>query len=349
MKSMLSILIILMSSLNIFSQNKVETFIKEGVELNDAGKLDNAIAKFEEALKLEPKNFTAHYEIASTLLAKKDLKQAMKHAEIASSGKGTIAGLAFTLIGNMQDMDGKSKDAIKSFKSALKFTPNDYNIYYNLGITHHNLKQPKEAEEALFEAIKLKPNHASSHFALGVIAYNNDKKTKALLALYQFLMYETKSTRSKNAFKIIKTITDKSAEKTDSGFNITLNSNDNDDFSAADLLLSMSKIVDDSAEQKLKDSLGTSFKSTDVERFCKTNDMIFSFFDESKEKEKEKTNWWKFYGKFYGELSKKGFSEPFSYFISQSTQEKEVKEWLSKNDAKVKNMVAWINEYSFKF
>jgi tetratricopeptide (TPR) repeat protein len=349
MKSILSILIFLMGNLNIFAQSQTELLIQKGVELNDAGKLDDAIAKFEEALKLEPKNFTAHYEIASTLLAKKDMKQAMKHAEIASSGKGSIAGLAFTLIGNMQDMDGKPKEAIKSFKSALKFTPNDYNIYYNLGITHLNLKQTKEAEEALFDAIKLKPNHASSHFALGVIAYNNDKKTKALLALYQFLMYESKSARSKNAFKIIKTITEKSAEKTDSGFNITLNSTDNDDFSGADLLLSMSKIVDETAEQKLKDSLGTSFKRTDVERFCKTNDMIFSFFDETKEKEKGKTDWWKFYGKFYGALSKKEFSEPFSYFISQSTQEKEVKEWLSKNDAKVKYMIAWINEYSFKF
>jgi tetratricopeptide (TPR) repeat protein len=347
MKSFLSILIILMGSLNIFAQDKAETFIKEGVELHDAGKYDDAIVKFEAAIKLEPKNYTAHYEIANTYVTQKNFKKALKHADIATNAKDVTAGLAFILIGNVKDMDGNPKDAIKSYKSALKIMPDNYNLYYNMAITQINLQQVKEAEEALFSALRLKPSHPSSHYVLGIIAYDQQKNTKALLALYSFLMYEPKSARSKNAIKIINAITARSATKTDKGFNINLNTNDNDDFSAADLILSMSKITTADIEKTLKDSLKVNLKTTEATDFVKTNKMIFSFFQESKEK--NKTVWWNLYGNFYGALSKKEYSEVFSYYISQSKADKEVKEWLSKNDDKVKDMAKWIGEYEFSF
>ena len=63
-------LLLAVITLNVFAQDKgsVGDLIKEGVQLNDQGKYTEAITKYNEALKLDPENAQANYEMGFTLV-----------------------------------------------------------------------------------------------------------------------------------------------------------------------------------------------------------------------------------------------------------------------------------------
>ena len=51
--------------------------IEAGVKLHDAGKFEEAIAKYEEVLKLSPANMTALYELAYSFAANKEYEKSL--------------------------------------------------------------------------------------------------------------------------------------------------------------------------------------------------------------------------------------------------------------------------------
>jgi tetratricopeptide (TPR) repeat protein len=50
------------------AQKNFEDLMTAGIELHDAGKYEEAIQKFEAALKIDPQNTFAHYEMANTYI-----------------------------------------------------------------------------------------------------------------------------------------------------------------------------------------------------------------------------------------------------------------------------------------
>src|SRR6478672_13201398 len=54
--------------------------IEAGIKLHDAGKFEEAIAKYEEVLKLSPANMTALYELAYSFSANKEYEKSLAAA-----------------------------------------------------------------------------------------------------------------------------------------------------------------------------------------------------------------------------------------------------------------------------
>ena len=364
MKQLLLLATLLFTPFFLLAQKEVTPLIEEGVKLHDAEKYKEAVEQFEAALKIEPKNITANYEMANTLIALEDYKKAIKFADkvIDLKPKSATYAQAFMLKATALDMLEKPKEAIKIYREGIKIAPDMQLMYFNLGVTLVKIKEYKEAEEALIAAIKLKPSHPSSHFVLGQIHFAQNHVTKALMAYYNFLLLDQKSERAQSVGQRIYAQLETKKNNT-GGLNISLSLDGEDpSFGASDLLIAMmstmsavKKVVKDSANL---DSITLNKNIKNLEkadtvltaaRFAERNVDIFKYFEETigKAKDTEKNFWWRYYGDFYAELNKAGHTEVFSYYISTPRKDKEVSKWLAENKDKINAFAAWIKAYNF--
>jgi protein O-mannosyl-transferase len=103
-----------------------------GYELAQAGRPDEAIAHYVEALRLRPDYAEAHYNWGNVLFATRQLAEAINH-----------------------------------YEAALRLNPALPEIHYNLGNALVEVGRAAEAMSHYAEALRLKPDHARAHFNYG--------------------------------------------------------------------------------------------------------------------------------------------------------------------------------------
>jgi tetratricopeptide (TPR) repeat protein len=105
---------------------------------------DEALKKFQEAVKIDPKNADAHYEVASLLygLNKYDdaLAEADQAVKLAPANKWYLEQMA-----EIQKKKNNFKDAIKSYEQLIKLSPNDPDNYFDLAFLYLQTSQPDQA------------------------------------------------------------------------------------------------------------------------------------------------------------------------------------------------------------
>src|SRR5215217_2347965 len=94
---------------------KETALIKQGVALHDRGDYDGAIKKYEEALKDNPTNVSALYEMAYSYQLKNDLRKSLEVAYKGAQYKSDTLPLLYVVIGNDLDMLHESKKAIEVY------------------------------------------------------------------------------------------------------------------------------------------------------------------------------------------------------------------------------------------
>src|SRR6185437_9513873 len=118
------IIAIIFSPVCVFSQVTVnaDSLVKQGVELGHSKKYDDAIAKFNEALKLNPDNQMANYELAYNLFVSGKENEALPYLEkvIKLNPKG---GGAFDMLGTIYDDNKQPEKAITYYLRGIKGDP----------------------------------------------------------------------------------------------------------------------------------------------------------------------------------------------------------------------------------
>lgn len=163
---------------------QVKNLVAEGVKLHDEGKQEEALKKFNAALKLDGTYATAYYEKAYTLFSNGNHKEAKKVLE-KSLKKCKLEDLTlnYKLLGDIVDDEGNSRKAIEYYETAYR--SNDdmgpkarQNILYNLGISYGRLMKQEldsceqHANTALncFRySLSLNPKHAGSYYAFSSV------------------------------------------------------------------------------------------------------------------------------------------------------------------------------------
>jgi Flp pilus assembly protein TadD len=79
---------------------------------------------------------------------------------------------------------GKMAEAIECFRNAVRLSPADAFVHYNLGTAFMNSGQFALAAQSFAEAVRLNPNHASAQNNLG-IALKQQGKTEQAISAYQ--------------------------------------------------------------------------------------------------------------------------------------------------------------------
>ena len=127
---------------------------------------DRAIDYYQIAIKLNPKFVEAHYNMASALQKKGDLKGAIKAYKQAVLIKPDYADAFYNLANTLKDM-GELGAAIKSYKQAIKINPDLHNAHNNMGNALKDMGKLTAAIESYKRAIKINSSHEDAYRNLG--------------------------------------------------------------------------------------------------------------------------------------------------------------------------------------
>ncbi len=137
-----------------------------GTTLQDLGNVPEAIAQYEQALRIKPDYIDAHYNLGNTWLQLGNLPEAIAQYEQALRIKPDFAE-AHNNLGNALLQLGNLPEAIAQYEQALRIKPDYLDAHYNLG---NALLQSGKATEAIAQyeqALRIKPDFAEAHNNLG--------------------------------------------------------------------------------------------------------------------------------------------------------------------------------------
>jgi len=177
----------------------VKTLVDEGVALYDAGKFDEAIAKFKAALGEDPSSDLAAYELALTYQAKGDAAPCRATLEPRVRTKNPYLAKMYGILGNCYDMGGDPKRAIATYRKGLKIDGEDTQLLYNLALTLTTQGEYDEARKLLKKELTIRPAHSSGHYLLGRVLEAQNFRTAATLSFLRFLSLEPAGERAKDA------------------------------------------------------------------------------------------------------------------------------------------------------
>lgn len=333
----LTIIFIFFIQWNVWSQNSVESFIREGIELHDAGKYEEAIGVYLKGLEVDSKSEALHYELSMTYMSLKEYKKAIKHADFVIEKDKNHVLEAYITKGSCLDYVGKQDEAIKLLKKGIKKFGDHHLLHYNLALTYVNNNNSVDAEKHLIEAIQAKPSHGSSHLLLARIQEFNGNKIQALLGFSYFLLLESNTSRSQIASSALyEMLVPKPVESDGDKKQITINlspSSLESEFSSAELMLGILSAAEITDGQ---------IKRTNEDIFRDNLQSIYKIIGEMK-KDKNKGIYWNLYAPVFYEIAKSDHMTAYSMYILRSTNENANK-WINDNPTQLDAFSVWIKK-----
>jgi tetratricopeptide (TPR) repeat protein len=127
---------------------------QEGVSLIQQQQLDGAIARFQQAIALDPTLVPAHYNLGLALRQKGDIQGAATAFYRTIQAKPDWA-LAYANLGAALLEGGNLPQAQEYLERAIVLDPASAISYYNLGLVYHQQRQPSKARPTLQSAKQL--------------------------------------------------------------------------------------------------------------------------------------------------------------------------------------------------
>jgi tetratricopeptide (TPR) repeat protein len=345
MKSLILIGFVLLQSSFLFSQkgsDGADELINQGVKLHDQHDYEGAIAKYDEALELDPDNLTAMTEKAMTLYYVQKYEEAVEYCKeaIEKHPGDERLKMVYPIYANSLDTDGKPEDAIEIYDEGIALFPDYGQLHFNKGITQTGLKEYEDALISFETAAKIDPYHGSSHNAVARIQSVQNNKIPALLAYCRFAAVEPGGARALANMPYIDDILNGNVKK--SGNSITINLDANslpaegdekqaNDFTVTEMIMSLGAAL---AKGNKKAVIFNERFTTVCSSLSELKDDNFGFY-------------WEYYAPYFIEMHDEKLIETFSYILYAGTGEKGVSKWLKKNQSKVDKFYAWSKEYEW--
>jgi tetratricopeptide (TPR) repeat protein len=160
--------------------------IREGQELLDAGKTQEARAKFAEAVAVKPDLY-----LAWLMLGDIDQKAGKNDDGLAAAEKCLALKPEFpqclALGMNAAQAKGDKATYAKYAERYKTANPSDPTLYYNEAVTYLNNAEDAKAKPLLEKALEANPNYADAMFQLGMVYFRLGDTAKAKELLQKFL------------------------------------------------------------------------------------------------------------------------------------------------------------------
>ncbi|MEO8588072.1 MAG: tetratricopeptide repeat protein [Flavobacteriales bacterium] len=322
----------------------------EGVRLHDEGTYEEAVKKFDAALKKDKNNFYAMAEKANTLEAMGRYEEciAMADQAILLHGANEEVSMLYLAKANALDKLKRPEEALAVYKRGQEVSPTEHQLWYNEGVTLAGMGRTGEAKASFEHAMRLAPGHASSHNALGRLEQKDKHRIPALMALSRCLILEPEGQRARGNLSLVKELMKGSAEKTGANtVTVTIDPallpakgdtahNKEDDFTSAELIIDMMSALDLSEENKSKQF---------VELFQEKFDSVCAVMDETKAG--QYGFFWEYYAPYFVALKKAGHLEAAVMVMHRSSAATGVQNWLMTNKEAVTAFEEWTAAYAW--
>ena len=173
-------------------QDAMSKAFSDGVALTQAGKLDEAIAKFMEAKAAQPDCYACQFNIGLAYAAKKDVPKA-EEAFLASSALKPESPDPFNQLANLYNAERKFDKAAEMAAEASKRSGGavggsaSAESLYNQGVVLWNGQKYAEAKVQFEAAVKAKPDYPEALYRLGMASLNVGDMAGAKTAFQNYM------------------------------------------------------------------------------------------------------------------------------------------------------------------
>jgi len=143
------------------------------------GRTGEAIRQYDEALRIRPDFAEAHNDLGLALARTGRVPEAIKEYEAALRIKPGYARAHFFL-GNALVQDGRIPVAIEHYEEALRMQPDFAEASSNLGMVLCRTGRTEEGMARIEAAIRMQPDFAKAHFARGAALLQAGRREEAI-------------------------------------------------------------------------------------------------------------------------------------------------------------------------
>jgi tetratricopeptide (TPR) repeat protein len=168
-----------------------------GIDYAEKGKLNEAIAEYQEAIRLDPNYAKAHYNLGIAYHEQGKLDDAIAEYKEAIRIDPSMADAHINL-GVAYADQGKLDEAIAAYREAIRINPDLGDAHLNLGLAYDDQGRWDEAIAEYKEVIRINPDDADAHYNLGLVYYRQDKLDEAIVAWKEAIRIEPKDSMTHN-------------------------------------------------------------------------------------------------------------------------------------------------------
>ena len=154
-------------------RSKAKEFLEKGKQLYRDDQDTDAVAAFQQAVKLDPDLAEAHFRL----------------------------GLGYEAVGKSQEAESEYKKAVETYKKYFEGNPDDAEAHYNLGQTYANLSNYSEAIREYRQATKLKTDDPDIYYDLGLAHTKLAQYDQAAAAFSKSLEIDPEYYRAQDALE----------------------------------------------------------------------------------------------------------------------------------------------------
>lgn len=161
-------------------------FFAQGVTHHQAGRFDEAITCYRQALALQPNLVAAYNNLADALCARGKLEEAeacYRQALALQAGRAEL----HNNLGAVLFEQGKLDDAVNCYHKALALEPGHAEVLNNLGAALHRQGKLDEAEASIRRALALAPDFTQALHNLGALLIGRSQSEQAIAVYRQIL------------------------------------------------------------------------------------------------------------------------------------------------------------------
>ena len=163
------------------------THLERGIQLQQVGRTDDAIAETEKALELDPSLAKAHLNLLILYAKTGKAEQAEEHYKALVGLDPDQFPDAYYNYGVLLVEQGKFDEAEKAFRKTLALAPTNDAAHDNLGYLLEREGKLEEAADEYKKGIEVNPRSRQAHFKLGRILINQRHYAEAIEQLQQTL------------------------------------------------------------------------------------------------------------------------------------------------------------------
>lgn len=179
-----------------------------GVALNAAGEKERAAFHYAEAIRINPRYSSYHYNYANHLAAHGGAEEAVSHYTESIRLEPDYFN-AHNNLGLARASRREFKEAAFHYREALRIRPGTAGVHYNLAIVLANQGDRQEAERHLREAVRLEPNFAEAHNDLGMVLAMQGKTQEGIVHFREAVRLKPDFTAARNNLQVALSVANK--------------------------------------------------------------------------------------------------------------------------------------------